>query len=186
MSRATPHPESKTPISEETYSDLRDLARRAMHRLGSERPLLASELVNEVWLRLDRRGRAHFRDRVHFLAAAAQAMRQVLIDEHRRAGAQRRGGDRKRVSFSFEQHAGEVPCDDFLAVHEAIEQLGGIDPMQGRIVRLRFFGGMSSAETAAHLGLSLSSAEREWRHARAWLRHRLGADRAPRGAAEGA
>ncbi len=157
------------------YDELRRIAGGYLRRGGEVGPTLQpTVLVNEAWLRLvggDRPAAA--RDRGHFCALAARAMRNVLVDHRRARGAQKRdaGGERETlagVAASVRERGADV-----LELHDALERLEALDPELGRLVELRHFAGLSIAETAAALELSSATVERRWRVARAWLREWL-------------
>ena len=112
---------------------------------------------------------APWKDRAHFLTAAAKAMRSILVDFARRRGAQKRGGDRAKVTLDESAHAGKHVTTEIIAVHEALEKLEAIDPQGSRVVELRFFGGLTMEEAARILGIAEATAYRSWNHARAWL-----------------
>jgi RNA polymerase sigma factor (TIGR02999 family) len=149
------------------YEELRKLA---CAQMAGERPgqtLNATALVHEAYLRLA--GGQSFDSRSHFFAAAAQAMRRILVENARRKGRLKRGGGRQREAVELDALAAELPHEELLALHEALERFAAHDPAKAKLVELRFFGGMSLPEVARHLGISLSTAERCWRYARAWL-----------------
>jgi RNA polymerase sigma factor (TIGR02999 family) len=159
------------------YPRLRELARSQMRRERSGGTLQPTALVHEAWLRLERTCGGDWRDREHFLAAAATAMRCALVDLARRRRADRRGGGRQRVPLDealtgalelFEDRA-----IDLVALDEALGRLSTRDPRQARVVELCFFGGMNMDEAARTLGCSRATAERAWYLARAWLRRQL-------------
>src|SRR5262249_41134552 len=127
----------------------------------------ATALVHEAYLRLA--GDQKFENRRHFFAAASQAMRRVLIENARRKGRFKRGSARQREVVELDKVAAGMPDDELLALDDALERLAVHDPVKAKLVELRFFGGMSLPEIAEHLGISLSTAERGWRYARAWL-----------------
>jgi RNA polymerase sigma factor (TIGR02999 family) len=135
--------------------------------------------VHEAFLRLIDQTHVDWQGRTHFLAIGAQAMRRILVDHARHRRRAKRGGERKRISFDDQivlspQHEG-----DLLAVDELLRELQEIDSRQAKIVELRFFGGMTSSEVAEYLGISKSTADREWRIVRAWLRQQLSEDDTP-------
>jgi len=157
------------------YDELRALA--AQH-LRKERPghtLQATALVNEAFLRLSGRERVHVEARVQFFAVAAQAMRRVLVDHARRRRADKRGGPETPVPLTEVAEAALTvsPLVDVLDVDEALTRLAALDERQARVVELKFFAGMEVEEIAAALDVSASTVQREWRMARAWLRHQL-------------
>ena len=151
------------------YDELRALARA---RLRGERPdhtLQATALVHEAYLRLLGAEAPPWSDRAHFFHAAAEAMRRILIDHARRRGRIKRGGDRVRVPLEAATLATEPDLDRLMALDEAIRRLDEQEPRVADVVRLRFFAGLSVAETAAALELSERSVNRDWALARAWL-----------------
>jgi RNA polymerase sigma factor (TIGR02999 family) len=152
------------------YDELRALAAQQLAREKPGHTLQPTALVHEAYLRLvggDSQRQWHSRG--HFLAAAAQAMHHLLVENARRKGRLKRGGQHDREAVELDTLASDWRDDDLLALHDALEQFAGHDPVKARLVELRFFGGMSLPEVAEHLGISLSTAERGWRYARAWL-----------------
>jgi RNA polymerase sigma factor (TIGR02999 family) len=155
------------------YEELRKLAAQ---KLAQEKPgqtLQATALVHEAYLRLvgaDQVG--HWDGRGHFFAAAAEAMRRILVDEARRRQAAKRGGLQKRVQMPESGLAAPMPDDELLALHEALEQLASIDSAAADLVRLRFFAGLKTTEAAEALGISVRSAHDLWTYARSWLRRK--------------
>jgi RNA polymerase sigma factor (TIGR02999 family) len=148
------------------YDDLRRLARRQLGYEYAERTLNPTALVHESYLKLGRSAMAA-RDRAHFLAIAARAMRQVLVDQARdRKAAKRGGGEWERTTLTDGAWAGEFDPDGVLALDEA---LGKLEPRQRQVVEGRFFGGMEEQEIAAALGVSERTVHRDWIKARAWL-----------------
>jgi len=152
------------------YADLRSIARRCLRDEKRGEALETTELVNEAYLRLVRSSQVQWRDRTHFFAMAARLMRRVLVDEVRKRGFQKRGGDLVRVTLDDES-ASSTPTPDInlLALDEAIERLAQFSPRKARVVEMRFFGGMTIEETAAALDVSIDVVKREWRTARLWL-----------------
>jgi RNA polymerase sigma factor (TIGR02999 family) len=148
-----------------------ELRRLAACKLADEKPgqtLDATGLVHEAYLRLvgPAEPRA-YRDRSHFFAAAATAMRRILIDNARRKRTQKRGGGRARQPL--DAVASPEPDAELLALDEALEQLAAKDPQKARLVELRYFAGLTSDQAAQVLGISPSTADRHWAYARAWL-----------------
>jgi len=125
--------------------------------------------VHEAWLRLVGNDNPQFANRAHFFAAAAEAMRRILIDNARRKRALRHGGDQQRVEFEGVEFA--APCDDdeILAVNEALDKLADQNKVEAELVKLRYFVGMTLEEAAAVLDVSARTADNYWAHARAWL-----------------
>jgi RNA polymerase sigma factor (TIGR02999 family) len=162
------------------YDELRKLAAQ---RLAGEMPgqtLQPTALVHEAYLRLvGNDAEQHWDSRGHFFAAAAEAMRRILIDNARRKGCVRRGGARQRVDLDAMQLFSEEPNDDLLDLDEALTRLTGLDPVRAELVKLRFFAGLTMPEAAATLGISLATAERYWAFARAWLYAELTGDENP-------
>jgi RNA polymerase sigma factor (TIGR02999 family) len=156
------------------YDELRRLAAAQMARERPGQTIDATALVHEAYLRLA--GDQKFTSRNHFFAAASQAMRHILVENARRKGRLKRGGRREREAVELDALAADLPDDELLALHDALGRFAGHDPVKAKLVELRFFGGMSLPEVAQHLGISLSTAERGWRYARAWLHTDLAGD----------
>src|SRR5262245_5401367 len=156
------------------YDELRKLAAA---RMAAERPgqtLQATALVHEAYLRLVDDGVPHhWNSRGHFFAAAAEAMRRILVDRARHKHSLRAGGDRVRVDL--DSGAGVVPEPqlDVLAVDEALDALTARDPRAAQVVKLRYFAGLTVPEAAEALGVSLATAENDWAYAKSWLKLRL-------------
>jgi RNA polymerase sigma factor (TIGR02999 family) len=150
-----------------------ELRRLAIRRLADEKPgqtLQATALVHEAYLRLVDSDPARTWDsRGHFFAAAAEAMRRILVESARRKGRLKHGGGRRQAEVDCDALAAAVPDEEVLALHDALEQFTARDPLKAKLVELRFFGGLTLAEAAECLGVSLSTADRAWRYARAWL-----------------
>jgi RNA polymerase sigma factor (TIGR02999 family) len=159
------------------YDELRQLAAQ---KLAQEKPgqtLQATALVHEAYLRLvDVDQVQHWNSRGHFFAAAAEAMRRILIENARRKKADKRGGQLKRVSLDHADAAAVAPPDELLAVDEALERLGRHDPVAGQLVKLRYYAGLSLEQAALALGISSATAYRHWTFGRAWLHGQLLAD----------
>ncbi|MEO0559540.1 MAG: ECF-type sigma factor [Bacteroidota bacterium] len=155
------------------YDELRDIARAQRRRQGAPDTLLTTALVHEAYLRLV--GRELVPNRSYFFAAAAQAMRNVLVDHARRHIRRPQGHG---VAFDAEQHGGHLDQEAgyILDVHAALERLAAFDPRAAAIVECRFFGGLTMEDAAAVAEVSLPTAKRDWRRARAWLQTQLGAD----------
>jgi RNA polymerase sigma factor (TIGR02999 family) len=181
-----PTPKEVQPAAEvlpEVYTELRRLAAALTARLGPGQTLQPTALVHEAYLRLIRHQDPGWEGRRHFFGAAAQAMREILIEQARRKDSQKRGGGARRVELSGGVALIEPPADDLLALDEAIGQLQAEKPQLAEIVQLRYYTGLSVEETAGVVGRSVSTVTREWRFARAWLAGRLGAA-APPGSGE--
>jgi RNA polymerase sigma factor (TIGR02999 family) len=153
-----------------------ELRKRASGYLRHERPdhtLQATALVHEAFLRLAGRDRVAWQNRGHFYAVAAQMMRRILIDHARERRAAKRPGAQIRVDLDDQIPAPEPPGCDVLMLDEALSELSAMDPRQGRIVELRYFGGLSEQEVADTMSVSRATVTREWKRARAWLYHRM-------------
>jgi RNA polymerase sigma factor (TIGR02999 family) len=155
------------------YEELRSLARARMARERPGQTLQPTVLVHEAYLRVVGDEDPGWNGRAHFLGAAARAMRRILVEEARRKARLKHGDGRERAELEPDALALEPPGDDVLAVDEARRQLEATDERKGRIVELRWFAGLPSGETAAALGVSVGTVEREWRFIRAWLRNAL-------------
>lgn len=162
------------------YDELRRLASILSRKLLPGQTLQPTALVHEAYLRLVKNQDPGWEGRLHFFGAAAQAMRDILIEQTRRKGARKHGGGWHRIDLTSGLALIEPPTDDLLAVTEAIQQLQEEKPHLGEIVLLRYYIGLSVEETAAILEVSPSTIAREWRFARAWLLRRL--ENAPNGA----
>jgi RNA polymerase sigma factor (TIGR02999 family) len=160
-----------------------ELRRLAAGRLAQEKPgqtLQATALVHEAYLRLvDGANSQHWDSRGHFFAAAAQAMRRILVDQARSKQSLRRGANAQRVPLTQIEPAADPPNDDLVALDEALLRLEQIDPVKAQLVNLRYFAGLSIPEAASALGVSVTTANRYWSYARAWLHEELGSDRKP-------
>jgi RNA polymerase sigma factor (TIGR02999 family) len=157
-----------------------ELCRLAAQKIAQEKPgqtLQATALVHEAYLRLVQAEKAqHWNSRGHFFAAAAEAMRRILVEQARRKGRRKRRGDRLRLDFQAMEPTVEGPSIDILAVDEALTQLARKDPIKAELVKLRYFAGLTLPEAATALEISTPTAERYWRYARAWLARRLRSD----------
>jgi RNA polymerase sigma factor (TIGR02999 family) len=170
-------PEEKQPAAELLpilYIELRRLAASLTAQLKPGQTLQPTALVHEAYLRLVRNQDPGWEGRRHFFGAAAQAMREILIEQARRKGALKRGGQAQRVELAEGLAWIEPPASDLLALDEAIQQLHAEDAHLAEIVRLRYYTGLSVEETAGVVGVSVSTLKGDWRYARAWLARRLG------------
>jgi RNA polymerase sigma factor (TIGR02999 family) len=155
------------------YGELRRLAGAYLRRERNEHTLQPTALVNEAYLRLVRQRNMPWQNRAQFFGVAAQLMRRILVDHARASYASKRGGHQVNVSL---QNIGAFDTQveaDVLALHDVLNRLSEIDPDQGRIVELRFFGGLTIEEAAEVMQVSHSTVEREWRLAKAWLKREL-------------
>ena len=160
-------------LVELVYNDLRRLAQHYMQQERVGHTLQPTALVHETFLKLVDQQHVDWRSRSHFFAIGAQAMRRILVNHAKQKGRIKRGGGRLQLSLDEALTISSESDEDVLALDDAIERLSAIDPQQARIVELRFFGGMSVEETAAAMGLSKRTVEREWTGVRAWLRREL-------------
>ena len=152
------------------YDELRRLAANRMANEAAGHTLQPTALVHEAWLRLTGTdANAQFANRAHFFAAAAEAMRRILIERARRKGAEKRGGDWQRVDLDKVEIATDADDDTLLLVNEALEKLSGEDAKAAEIAKLRFFGGLTLEEAAQVLGVTSRTADRYWAFARVWL-----------------
>jgi RNA polymerase sigma factor (TIGR02999 family) len=150
------------------YKELRDIARYHLQRERPGHTLQSAALVHEAYMRLlDQRPFAT-ENRAHFLAVASRLMRQILVDYARSHGAAKRGADR-RVELDASLILPQVKSTDLVALDDALNDLASLDEQQGRIVEMRFFGGLATEEIADVLGISESTVKRDWNVAKAWL-----------------
>lgn len=158
------------------YDDLRRLARSFLRRERPGHSLRTTALVHELYLELRRQKRARFKSHGHFFAVAAQLMRRILAHHARRRLAAKRGGGALRVPLEEAVDLSAVQATELVALDDALSDLARLDPVQGQIVELRFYAGLSIEETAAALQVSASTVKREWRLARAWLAREIRGD----------
>jgi RNA polymerase sigma factor (TIGR02999 family) len=162
------------------YDELRTLASRRLGREAAGQSLEATALVHEAYLRLvGGEPGQRWDGRGHFFAAAAEAMRRILVDRARDRRRLKRGGGRGRVDLDLGSVPLDGPGDDLIDLDEALTDLGREDPLCARLVMLRFFAGLTQAEAAEALGLARRTADRHWAYARAWLYERLRRGEAP-------
>lgn len=155
------------------YDNLRAVATAYMQQERSDHTLQPTAVINEAFLRLIGLKSVSWKDRGHFIAVAARAMRRILVDHARGRARDKRGGDHERVPFNEHLRWSQDRGVDLLSLDEALGNLATIKPQHARIVELRFFGGLTIEESAKVLGISSSSVEREWRSAKAWLYREL-------------
>lgn len=155
------------------YDELRRLARFQLRGEEERHTLQATALVHEAYMRLVDRTCLEVRDRAHFFALASKVIRRLLVDYYRRRRADKRGGNRLRVTIDKAVSPFAAPSVDILALDEALEKLARLDERKSRVVELRFFGGLSVEEAAAVLGVSDRTIEGDWFFARAWLKKEL-------------
>jgi RNA polymerase sigma factor (TIGR02999 family) len=169
-------PDAASTWSTRLYQELRLLAANQLSRQPPGQTLQATALVHEAWLKLggsDQR----WQNRAHFFGAAAQAMRQILIDQARRKAAIRHGGGQERVELNESKIIGGAPDEQLLEVNEALDRLAAHDSVKAELVKLKYFVGLSLAEAAEVLGISEPTAKRYWTYARAWLFRELRRER---------
>src|SRR5262245_60322043 len=170
-------PEARQPAADllpDVYAELRRLAAALSGRLRPGQTLTPTGLVHEAYLRLVRDQDPGWEGRRHFFGAAAQAMREILIEQARRKASQKHGSGRQRVELAEGIALIEPPAADLLALDEAIQRLQEDKPQLAELVMLRYYAGLSFDETADVVGRSVSTLKREWRYARAWLARQLG------------
>jgi RNA polymerase sigma factor (TIGR02999 family) len=163
------NPQAATQLLPLVYTELRKLAAAKMARELPGQTLQPTALVHEAWLRVSGPGHTNYENRAHFFAAAAEAMRRILIDNARRKQALRHGGGQARVDLAETDIAAPANDEQLLAIHEALDQLAAEDPAKAELVKLRFFVGLSAEEAAEVLGVSVPTVKRHWAYAKAWL-----------------
>jgi RNA polymerase sigma factor (TIGR02999 family) len=154
------------------YNELRKLAAAKIARESAALTLQPTALVHEAWLRLGGDAQANWKNRAHFFAAAAEAMRRILIENARRRGAVRHGGGVEKIrvdATGVDVPASEMPDTKLLLLDEALENLAAVDPRKAELVKHCYFAGLTLQEAADALDVSLRTAERDWQYARAWL-----------------
>lgn len=155
------------------YEPLRSIAERHLRGERDGHTLQPTALVNELYLRLvDQRG-VDWNDRSHFFAVAAQVMRRILVDHARRRKSDKRGGGAIPLTIDAAVEKAAVENFDVIALDEALDRLNAVYPVQGKLVELRFYGGLTIDEAAGELGISPATVSREWSMARAWLRREM-------------
>jgi RNA polymerase sigma factor (TIGR02999 family) len=159
------------------YDELRRLAAAKMADQPAGHTLQPTALVHEAYLRLIGSQQDQWQNSRHFFAAAAEAMRHILVDAARRKARQKRGGEWQRLDLDALELAADAPPESLIALHEALEQFAREDPDKAELVKLRFFGGLPLPQAAAAMGWSLATAKRHWAFARAWLYRSITAPR---------
>ena len=155
------------------YAEIHRLARNTLRREGPSTKLQTTEVVNEAYLQLVRQRRVRWQSRAHFFGIAAQLMRRILTEQARRRKAAKRGAGVEPISLDVTPLLAVPATVDVADLDEALQRLTVLDPRQGQLVELRFFGGLSIEETAEVMKLSPATIKREWSSARAWLRREL-------------
>lgn len=153
------------------YTELRKLAASKLSNEKAGQTLNATALVHEAYLRLV--GEQQFDGRGHFFAAAAEAIRRILVEQARRKQAARYGGQLKREELDPERVAAPMPDDELIALNEALDQLAAKDAEKAELVKLRYFAGLTADQAAKVLGISPSTADRHWNYSRAWLKRAM-------------
>jgi len=169
---------------EQALHQLMPLVERELHRIAraclagerGNRSISATALVNEAFLRLVEIDRIDWQDRAHFLSIGARLMRRVLVDFARARRSEKRGGDAVHVSLDEVMFPGGQRDADVVRLDEALDALARLDPRKGRVIELRFFGGLSAEETAAVLDVSTKTVIRDWTFAKAWLQREMTAE----------
>jgi RNA polymerase sigma factor (TIGR02999 family) len=155
------------------YQDLHRVASRYMARERPEHTLQATALVNEAYIRLIGMAEFHWQDRVHFFSVAARVMRHILVDSARARRFQKRGGGAATISLDEALLVTRQHGPDLVALDDALSALSAMDERKGRVVELRFFGGLSATETAEVLGVSADTVLRDWKMAKVWLLRKI-------------
>jgi RNA polymerase sigma factor (TIGR02999 family) len=161
------------------YDELRRIAAWYLRRERRDHTLQPTALVHEAYLRLIDQRQVDWRNRAQFVGLAAMMMRRVLVNHARERVAARRGGDAERIPLAVVIDEFDEPQVDLLALHQALDRLQAVDARKSRVVELKFFGGLTTAEIGEVLQLSHATIEREWSFARAWLYRSIGAGGAP-------
>lgn len=162
------------------YEELRKLA---ASKMAAERPgqtLQPTALVHEAWIRLGADQQPNWKNRDHFFGAAAEAMRRILVDAARRKASRKRGGDWRRTEMEERDMAASMPDEQLIALDEALAELEKLDARGAKLVKLRFFVGLTQEEAAAVVGVSVSTAERIWAFCRTWLFKRIKEPESPK------
>jgi RNA polymerase sigma factor, TIGR02999 family len=155
------------------YNELRHIARRYRAREHFEHTLQTTEIIHEAYLKLIDQSGTEWQDRNHFFAVASRVMRNLLVDYARAKNYQKRGSGAEKISLEDVALFTREPDEKILALDEALKKLAEFDERKSRIVELRYFGGLSTAETGEVLGISEITVKREWLKAKAWLYHEL-------------
>ena len=162
-------PDAPARLFESVYDELRGMAPARMNQESANQTLQPTALVHEAWLRLGADAQPAWQSRAHFFGAAAEAMRRILVDRARRRQARRRGAGAEHVQLDDLELAGPSEDDQILAIHEALERFGRIDPAKAELVKLRYFAGLTLEDAGRLLDISEPTAKRWWAFAKAWL-----------------
>ncbi len=166
-------PEALSKLLPLVYKELHQVAGRYMRRERPGQTLQATALVHEAYLRLVKQKDLAWANRAHFMAIAANLMRQILVERARARRTARRGGGGIRITYDESLVVATEPAVDLVALDEALTRLESLDPGRARLVELRFFGGLTVEETAEALGISPATVKRQWAVARAWLHREI-------------
>jgi RNA polymerase sigma factor (TIGR02999 family) len=158
------------------FNQLHELAERLLRRETPGHTLQPTALVNEAYVRMVGHSKIDWKGKTHFFAIGARNMRRILVDHARRKKRQKHGGQMQRIPLTDELCVSNRNDEDVLAIEEALKKLEELDPRQGQIVELRFYGGLTVEEVAEVLGVSKRTVESDWTMVRAWLRRELGAE----------
>ena len=162
-------PQAVHQLFDRVYTELRQIAIQKMAHEAAGHTLQPTALVHEAWLRLGADAQPHWQNRAHFFAAAAEAMRRILMDRARRHLAQRRGAGAVHEDIADVEIAAPVDDDQLLALNEALERFTALDPTKAELVKLRYFVGLTLEQAAPILDISEPTAKRWWAYAKAWL-----------------
>jgi RNA polymerase sigma factor (TIGR02999 family) len=160
-------------LADLAYPELHRIALRHCRGESHSSTMQCTAVVHEAWLRLAQQPDSHWNDRTHFFAFASRLMRTILIDHARARDSLKRGGGAMKFSLADSDAISHPPQVEILELNAALEELEKLDSMQGRIIELRYFSGLSIPETAEALGVSESTVKREWTVAKTWIRRRL-------------
>ncbi len=152
-----------------TYEELRRIAQRYLYRERDDHTLSATALVHEAYLRLVDQTRIEFKDRAHFFAVASKVCRRILVDYARRRSAEKRGGERVKVTLDDASAVIDSQSDEVVALNEALDRLTALNERLGKVVEMRYFGGLSEEETAEVLGVTTRTVRRDWVKAKGFL-----------------
>jgi RNA polymerase sigma-70 factor, ECF subfamily len=170
-------PEPASELWSVVYSELRQIASAYMRNERPDHTLQTTALVNEAYLRVFQGKPFRWENRKHFFCAMAQTMRRILVDHAREYQAQKRGGEWEKLSLNAAFPLSEAPAGKLLALDEALEQLGALNPRQAQVVEMRFFVGLTAEQTAAMLNVSPETIKLDWRFAKAWLQRQMRPER---------
>ena len=173
---ATGQPQAAAELLPLVYEELRRLAAAKMANESGTQTLQPTALVHEAWLRLGGPSQGQWQNRGHFFAAAAEAMRRILIERARRRARLKHGAGKPHMEISKIELPDLAPDERLLAVNEALDRLEREDPTKARVVLLKFFGGLTNAEVAETVGVTERSIERQWAFARVWLLRAMRSD----------